>query len=70
MTHVLELLDNLIRISDYKLFLLEKEAKPGFESLWDKGFNDGSRMYLENHISYLIALRQKLSNITNDDDDV
>jgi hypothetical protein len=69
MTYVLALLDKEIRISDSKLSLLKKEAEPGFDSLWDKGFNEGSRMYLENHYSYLIALRQKLSNITNDDDD-
>ena len=68
MTYVLELLTKEIRISDLKMSLLKQEAEPGFESLWDQGFNYGSRMYLENHITYLLALREKLSNITNDDD--
>jgi hypothetical protein len=69
MTYVLELLDKEIRNSCSKLSLLKKEAEPDFDSVWDKGFNIGSRMYLEKHISYLILLKQKLSNITNDDDD-
>jgi len=70
MTYVLHLLDKEIRISDCKLSLLKQEGEPGFDSLWDQGFNIGSRMYLEKHISYLLQLRQKLSNITNDDDDI
>jgi hypothetical protein len=70
MTYVIELLTKEIRISDFKMSLFQQEAQNGIESLWDRGFNAGSRMYLENHISYLIELRQKLSNITSDDDDV
>jgi len=69
MTYVQEMLDREIRICDFKMSLLKQEGLFGFESLWDRGFNEGSQMYLEIHISYLIELRQKLSNITNDDDD-
>jgi len=69
MTYVLELITKEIRISDFKMSLLKQEAESGFEDIWDRGFNVGARMYLETHISYLLELRQKLSNITNDDDD-
>jgi len=70
MKYVLELLTKEIRICDFKMSLLKQESEPGFESLWDRGYNAGSQFYLEVHISYLQELRQKLSNITNDDDDI
>lgn len=69
MRYILELINKEIRISNEKLSGIIKEGEPGFDSLWSKGFNDGSIMYLHQHIKYLIMIQQNLIFKLNDNDD-
>jgi len=70
MRYILELINKEINNATSNLAFLKKEAEPGFDSLWSKGFSDGSQMYIERHITYLTLLRQKIIKMQlNDDDD-
>jgi hypothetical protein len=69
MTYIIELINKEINNATSNLSFLKKEAEPGFDSLWSKGFNDGSQMYIERHITYLKLLRLKIFNMQSNDDD-